>query len=61
MGKRLTRRECRALAEAAGFRLAGDPDDDDFDTEALESAHRKVSARGWPVPAAEEGEDASDE
>lgn len=46
MAKRLTRRELRALAEAAAFRLAGD--DGEVDVDALQSAHEKVSARGWP-------------
>lgn len=46
--ERITRREWRVIAEAIGFRLAGDYDEDDVDAEALESAHRKATVRGWP-------------
>lgn len=45
MSARLTRRELRALSEAATFRLLGDWDEDDIDAEALQSAYEKVDGR----------------
>lgn len=50
MTTRLTQRELRALAEAIGFRLAGDHDDGDYDAEALTEAQGKILARvrHWP-------------